>query len=80
MDYEVNIYNNKPQFIDFDKGSYLYCTCGFSKDGVICDKTHRTKNTTKPILLDIKKKKTLKICLCKHSKTMPFCDKSHLTI
>ena len=70
---------NEPVFIELEAGTHLWCTCGFSKNQPFCDGSHNgTKH--KPLVFEMKKKKTMKICNCKMTGSGPFCDDAHLEI
>lgn len=56
--------------------TYLFCTCGKSKDITFCDGSHRETNF-KPLKFSVEKDGTYSICKCKRTKNPPYCDGSH---
>jgi len=65
--------------------TYLYCTCGFSKDQPFCDQICQNDPNIKgwkplPFSVDVKQYGGWAMCLCKRSKSQPFCDGSHIEI
>jgi len=44
-----------------------------------CDGSHHGTKI-KPIVFEMKKKRTVKLCNCKHTKASPFCDDTHLKL
>ena len=65
--------------MELEAGTYLWCQCGFSKNAPFCDGAHHGTKI-KPLVFEMKKKRTVKICNCKHTKTGPFCDNTHLEL
>jgi len=66
-----------PAELALEPGKYLWCQCGFSSNQPFCDGSHHgTKN--RPLLFEVKKKRTLRLCNCKLTKSGPFCDDSHV--
>ena len=55
---------------------YFFCTCGKSKDGVLCDGAHKGTDFT-PSVFSGEESKEYYLCSCKKSKNGPFCDGSH---
>lgn len=56
--------------------TYYFCTCGQSKDGVLCDGAHKGSEFT-PSMFSVTESKDYYLCRCKKSKNIPFCDGSH---
>jgi len=66
-----------PVKVYLEKGkSYLFCTCGQSKDGVICDKSH-INTEDKPKEFIATRNSEVLLCLCKESICTPYCDGTH---
>ena len=61
--------------LEADK-EYHYCTCGKSKDGVLCDGSHKGTDFT-PTAFSVKESKEYYLCSCKKSDNEPFCDGAH---
>ena len=48
---------------------YFYCTCGHSKDGTLCDGSHKaTGLSPKPFTV---------LCTCKRTREAPYCSGAH---
>jgi len=54
---------------------FLYCTCGKSKDGALCDGSHRG-TSFKPIPF-VAQRERLVLCTCKKTKEAPYCSGAH---
>lgn len=54
---------------------YLYCTCGRSKDGAICDGSHKGTGLT-PKAFTAQRERSV-LCTCKRTKEAPFCSGAH---
>jgi CDGSH-type Zn-finger protein len=67
----------EPAILTLKEGSYLYCTCGFSKTQPFCDGSHHGTKF-QPEKFTIKKEREYRICQCKGCAKAPFCDDSHL--
>ena len=68
---------NEPAFVEVEKGkSYLWCSCGLSKEQPFCDGSHHG-TTHKPLLFEAKVNARYKLCNCKLTQNGPFCDMSH---
>lgn len=59
-----------------EPGTYAWCKCGYSEDGLFCNGAHRGKGMV-PTVFEVTETQELKLCLCKHTKTPPYCDGSH---
>ncbi len=57
-------------------GTYYFCACGLSKDGVFCDGSHKTTSLS-PKVFTILTTSVISVCLCKQTKSAPYCDGSH---
>ena len=60
-----------------EKGTYLYCQCGYSKDQPFCNGYHHGSKI-KPLKFEVKSERKVSLCNCKLTKTPPYCDNSHL--
>ena len=54
---------------------YLYCTCGKSKDGGLCDGAHKGTRFTPKAFIAARERSVL--CTCKRTKEAPFCSGAH---
>ena len=74
------IYDNIPISLDLDVDQkYLYCTCGKSTKGGLCDGSHKNSGF-KPLIFSPEKTRSHDICQCKQTKNPPYCDGSHSDI
>ncbi len=55
---------------------YFICSCGRSKDGLICDGSHKGTDC-KPSPVKAEDRKQLHFCMCKASGDFPYCDGTH---
>lgn len=62
-----------------EKGTYLYCQCGYSKDQPFCNGYHHGTKI-KPLKFEVKSERKVSLCTCKLTKTPPYCDNSHLSL
>jgi CDGSH-type Zn-finger protein len=69
MKHPVKVYLKKGE-------KYNFCTCSKSKDGVICDNSHKNSDLIPKEFIATRDKETL-LCLCKKSTCTPYCDGSH---
>ncbi len=69
-------FKNQSYKVSLEPGTYLFCKCGLSKDGIFCDQSHK-KTSFKPIKFSIDKITKVALCMCKKASTMPFCDGTH---
>ncbi len=76
---DVKIVDTKAKAINLEPGTYYYCRCGRSADGIFCDGAHKGTAFV-PKKFTVEEPKTVYICLCKHTKTSPFCDGSHKSL
>lgn len=66
-----------PVKVYLEKGkTYFFCTCGNSKNGVICDKSHKGSEF-KPKEFIATRSNDSYLCLCKKSSCTPYCDGTH---
>lgn len=65
--------------LELEAGTHLWCQCGFSKNQPFCDGSHHGTKF-KPLVIDVAKKRRVKLCNCKQTKTGPFCDNTHLSL
>lgn len=68
----------KPQYWELEKDkSYLWCSCGLSKNQPFCDQSH-VGTSFKPVrYVAQQQSEEVLFCMCKHSSDQPFCDGSH---
>jgi CDGSH-type Zn-finger protein len=59
-----------------EPGTYLWCSCGLSRDQPFCDGSHEGR-CCEPVKFRITEACSVQLCGCKHTKTPPFCDNSH---
>lgn len=59
-----------------EPGTYYFCMCGYSKDGVFCDGAHK-KTSFLPKKMKLFEPTVISVCLCKQTKMAPYCDGSH---
>jgi len=65
--------------LELEAGTYLYCACGDSADGVFCDDP-ACDNGFDPISFTLDAAKKVSLCMCRLSESKPFCDGSHRQI
>lgn len=56
--------------------TYLWCTCGHSRQQPFCDGSHAGTNL-KPLRFTPTKSQTFWLCNCKYTRTPPYCDAAH---
>jgi len=68
----------KPRYMELEKGkSYLWCSCGLSKEQPFCDQSHKG-TAFKPVRYIAQEEgEEVLFCACKHSADKPFCDGAH---
>ena len=68
----------KPQYMELETGkSYLWCSCGLSKDQPFCDQSHKG-TAFKPVRYVAREPgEEVLFCTCKQSADGPFCDGAH---
>lgn len=68
----------KPHYMELDEGkTYLWCSCGLSKDQPFCDQSH-VGTAFKPVRYVAREQgEEVLFCACKHSSDQPFCDGAH---
>lgn len=54
---------------------YFYCTCGRSKDGALCDGSHKDTGF-KPRPFTALRERSV-VCTCKKSAEAPYCNGAH---
>ncbi len=54
---------------------YFYCTCGHSKDGALCDGSHKGTGLS-PMPFTALRERTV-MCTCKRTKEAPYCSGAH---
>ncbi|MBE0492018.1 MAG: CDGSH iron-sulfur domain-containing protein [Sulfurospirillum sp.] len=65
-----------PAKLDTEVGKkYMYCTCGRSKNGALCDGSH-AGTKLRPRAFTAQRERSV-ICTCKKSAEAPFCSGSH---
>jgi len=73
------IYAKHPAILNLEPGTYLWCSCGKSKNQPFCDTSHLGSGLF-PVMFKIDVKEEVYLCQCKQSKNKPFCDDTHLTL
>lgn len=73
---EPKIIALKSKSLNLEAGTYYYCRCGRSKDGLFCDGSHK-ETIFEPKKFVIEEPQSVYICMCKHTKNAPFCDGTH---
>ena len=76
---EPKIADKKPIILDMEPGTYLWCSCGESKNQPFCDGSHAGSEFS-PMEVKIEAKKKAAWCACKYSKKKPFCDGAHTSL
>ncbi len=69
----------EPLQTTLEKGTYLYCQCGYSSTQPWCNGSHHGSKF-KPMVVEIEKERKASICTCKLTKSPPYCDDSHLSL
>ena len=62
--------------MDMEAGTYLWCSCGRTKNQPFCDGSHRG-TTFRPVKVVLEEPQRVKWCMCRHSKKGPICDNMH---
>jgi CDGSH-type Zn-finger protein/mannose-6-phosphate isomerase-like protein (cupin superfamily) len=77
--YELpHIASYKPQYMELEKGkSYLWCSCGLSKNQPFCDQSHKGTEFMPVRYVAQEQGEEVLFCNCKHTQEGPFCDGSH---
>ena len=65
-----------PVTLDLLPRTYLWSTCGMSKNQPFCDGSH-AKTEFKPLKFTIPEKIRVALCNCQRTKNAPYCDGSH---
>ncbi len=73
------IVEKQSRAIKLEAGTYFYCRCGLSSDGVFCDGAHEGTGFV-PKRFKLEDPTTVYVCLCKHTKNAPHCDGSHRSL
>ncbi len=79
QNYELpRIASYKPQYAELEKGvSYLWCSCGLSKNQPYCDQSHKGTEFMPVRYVAKEQGEEVLFCNCKHTQDGPFCDGSH---
>jgi len=68
----------KPQYMELEKDeSYLWCSCGLSKNQPFCDQSHRGTDYKPVRYIASEDGEEVLFCNCKHTADGPFCDGAH---
>ena len=70
------VVDTKGKSVNLQPGTYYYCRCGKSADGLWCDDSHAGTSFL-PKKLKIDEPKSVYLCMCKATKNSPFCDGAH---
>ena len=73
---QPTIVAKQPSVLELEPGTYYFCTCGNSEDGVFCNGSHQGTGFA-PMQFTLEKKQKVALCCCKHSNNLPFCDGGH---
>lgn len=57
--------------------TYLWCSCGKSSQGPLCDEEGCTGSSFKPVKFLPKKQTFQLLCACRYTRTPPYCDGRH---
>jgi CDGSH-type Zn-finger protein len=68
-----------PAALVLEPGTYLWCSCGKSKNQPFCDSSHMGTGLF-PVPFKIDVKKEVYLCQCKQTKNKPFCDSTHRSL
>ena len=75
---EPRIARYKPFYAELVKGkTYLWCSCGRSKDQPFCDGSHRDTNMRPVRYVACEEGEEVLFCGCKRTADKPFCDGAH---
>jgi CDGSH iron-sulfur domain-containing protein 3 len=67
-----------PYVMKLERGTYLWCACGYAQTQPFCDGSHYQKAPEfKGLFFQIEKAGNVALCVCKHTENQPFCDGSH---
>ena len=67
-----------PYFAELEAGeSYLWCSCGLSRNQPYCDQSHRGTEFKPVRYIARQPREEVLFCGCKHSAQPPFCDGAH---
>ncbi|MDI1495215.1 MAG: zinc finger CDGSH-type domain protein [Cenarchaeum symbiont of Oopsacas minuta] len=70
-------WTGKPVIMTPKSGEIIaYCMCGLSKNGPVCDGSHKDTGTT-PHVIKYDANERISACGCKSSNTLPICDGTH---
>ena len=70
-------WTGRPVVMNLKAGETIaYCMCGLSKDGPVCDGTHKGTSIT-PQVEKYGADSRISACGCKRSKAVPICDGTH---
>lgn len=71
------IYAKEPDALNLDpKKTYMWCSCGQSKNQPFCDGSHADSGF-EPLPFSPKDGYMVWLCNCKHTRRPPFCDGAH---
>jgi CDGSH-type Zn-finger protein len=75
------IVQKEPYVMEMEAGTYIWCSCGLSKNDPFCDNSHKgtefEKSGKAALLVKIENDGEQHWCGCKQTGSPPFCDGSH---
>ena len=73
------IIQRQSKSVNLEPGTYYYCRCGLSKDGIFCDDSHHATGF-EPKRFKVSEPSSLYLCMCRYSDNLPFCDGKHRSL
>ncbi|MBF0153094.1 MAG: CDGSH iron-sulfur domain-containing protein [Magnetococcales bacterium] len=66
-----------PKMVKLPAGEHWLCLCGTSKNGHLCDGSHKNGTNKTPKKVTLKQAGEVAVCQCGHTGNSPHCDGSH---